>query len=107
MKIEVLVATMFQKNFDFLSKLKLKSSAIVINQTDNADKACCIIDEDFKVLMVSSLERGLSNSRNEAISNAKGDICVIADDDITYFKNYVEIIHDAYQQLSDADVIIF
>jgi glycosyltransferase involved in cell wall biosynthesis len=30
-------------------------------------------------------------SRNRALNNTRGDICVIADDDIVYERNYVDV----------------
>lgn len=57
--------------------------------------------------MISSKERGLSRSRNVALENATGDICVIADDDITYEDRYQEIIQEAYQKHPSMDIIVF
>ncbi|MGA0374326.1 MAG: glycosyltransferase, partial [Flavobacteriaceae bacterium] len=50
--------------------------------------------------------RGLSKSRNLALSNATGDICLIADDDIVYNPNIFETIRSDYQNNS-FDIITY
>ena len=42
-----------------------------------------------------------------AVDNARGDICVLADDDEVFSDNLSDIISNAYDQLPDADVIVF
>ena len=44
---------------------------------------------DFEnIRVINSFEIGLSKSRNLAIKNALGDICIIADDDIEYVEDF-------------------
>jgi glycosyltransferase involved in cell wall biosynthesis len=57
--------------------------------------------------MISVKDRGLSKSRNLAIDNSESDICVIADDDLKYQDGYKNIILNAYEKYSDADIIAF
>lgn len=56
---------------------------------------------------LSYREKGLSKSRNRALTNAEGDVCCICDDDCCYVENYKEIIADAYDRYKDADIISF
>ena len=57
--------------------------------------------------MISTKERGLSKSRNMAINNAKGVICLFCDDDEIMEEGYKEIILNAYREVSDATAIVF
>ena len=57
---------------------------------------------------VTTLEgRGLSRNRNNAIMHATGDVCLIADDDNRYKKEWVETILNAYKEHPEADIITF
>lgn len=57
--------------------------------------------------MISCRDRGLSKSRNLALDNAKGNICLLCDDDEELHQGYKNIILDAYSSTPQADVIIF
>lgn len=57
--------------------------------------------------MIFSKQRGLTRSRNLAIEQARADICMLCDDDEVFTDHYEERILGAYQQLPQADVIIF
>lgn len=50
---------------------------------------------------------GLSRNRNNALSMATGDICLIADDDNRYLPEYIDNILDAWSGNPDADIITF
>jgi glycosyltransferase involved in cell wall biosynthesis len=52
-------------------------------------------------------ERGLSKSRNRALSLAQGDICLIADDDISLLPEYKERILSEFRANPEADIITF
>jgi glycosyltransferase involved in cell wall biosynthesis len=106
MKVEVLVSTMFQEDISLVDHMNIKSDCVVINQTDFSNfPNLNFIQENVKYISVE--ERGLSKSRNLAIENASGDICLIADDDVIYRNNYIEIVKKAYEECPDADLIIF
>lgn len=106
MRIEVLLSTMNQKNFDIVEKCNIKSDAIIINQCN--EEKIEIKKYSFGVVkMIYSKTRGLSKSRNLALENAKGDICILCDDDIVYYDNYVSIIENAFYENSTADLIVF
>ncbi len=57
--------------------------------------------------MVTTEERGLSNSRNMLLAHAEGDIAILGDDDLYYLDGYEKIIEDAYLRYPDADIIAF
>lgn len=106
MKVEVLVATMHQKDHSLVEKMNIQTDAVIINQCDREDH------EEFehngkRIKFISNKERGLSRSRNLAIKSASGDICIIADDDIVYQDGYEEMVKKAYEDIPQADIIVF
>lgn len=106
MKIQVLVATMHQKNHTLLKKMNIKSNAIIGNQCN------CNGVEKFKynehdITYLNFNEKGVGLNRNNALMRATGDICLFADDDMIYKDNYVEIVEKAFNENPKADVLIF
>ncbi|MFW3479198.1 glycosyltransferase [Aerococcus urinaeequi] len=106
MKIETLVATMDRKDFNFIKNLNLRTDAIIVNQRTSEDYTE-IKDNGHLVKVLSTDETGLSKSRNLALKNATADICVIADDDMTYHDDYAQLISQAYIDYPEADIIAF
>lgn len=111
MKLVVLISCMNQSNFDIVSRSNLQTDAIIVNQCDKEDiwdykyinkkgKACL-------VKMICTTERGLSRSRNMAIENAWGDICLICDDDEVLEDDYEDTILSAYNIYKDLCCITF
>lgn len=104
--IQVLVATMNQKDYSLLEKMNIQSDAIIANQCDRNEI------EEFnyqgnRVKFMSFAERGVGLNRNNALLRADADICVLADDDLVYVNGYVGIIERAFRDNPNADVIIF
>lgn len=106
MKLEVLLSTMNQTSTSFIEKMNTNSDVLVVNQCDKYDYS----EEHYKnklIRMISNTNRGLSRSRNEALLNATGDICVLCDDDVVYKDDYVDVILEAFNKIKDADIIVF
>jgi glycosyltransferase involved in cell wall biosynthesis len=106
MKIEVLVSTMHQCDLSKYKSMNIQTDVLFINQCDQNDSVDVMKDLN-RVKMISVKERGLSRSRNLAVSNASSDICLIADDDIVYSDGYNEIVMNAFETIPKADIIIF
>ena len=106
MRLQVLVATMDQSDYSLLDKMKIQTDAIVCNQCDRNE-----VDHfeylGNKVAWYSFSERGVGLNRNNALMRADADIGMFADDDMVYVQSYPEIVKKAFQELPDADVIIF
>lgn len=104
MKLEILMSTMNCASIEDLQldKKNIKDNILIINQTNNNS-----VYEKNNVRMYNYKEKGLSKSRNRAIENCRGDICIIADDDIVYKKNYKNIILNSFKTNPDCDVITF
>ncbi|GHH97716.1 glycosyltransferase [Neobacillus kokaensis] len=106
MKIEVLVSTMNQRDMSIVEKMNIFGDAIIINQS-NFNDYIEINDNKKHVKMYSFNERGIGLSRNTALMRAMADICILADDDVVYHKDYINIILNAFEQNPNADLIIF
>ncbi len=106
MILEVLISCMHKEDMDIINDSKITGHALVINQCDKED-----YDEQKTknglARMYSVKDRGLTKSRNSAIEKSQGDICLICDDDEVFEKDYQQKILSAYEQLPDADIIIF
>ena len=111
MTLEVLISCMHQTDASIIERTKVQSDVLVVNQ--------CSVDkqDSFEFYNTKSelcranvfytTERGLSRSRNMAIKNATGDICLICDDDEILDNNYVEIITSAFEEYPEVDVLTF
>lgn len=97
---------MFQKDFSLPLRSHILGDYIVINQTSFPKYPNLFYSTDNKKF-ISTRDRGLSNSRNLAIDNSNADICLLADDDLYYYDNYVAIVESSYKKYPNADVILF
>ncbi|WGD35140.1 glycosyltransferase family 2 protein [Olleya sp. YS] len=106
---EILVSTMHRTSLSFLKpmfqNLQLEDYHILIINQTTPDKLLESSHDNIRV--VNSFERGLPNSRNLAIKHAIGKICLVADDDVIYVNNLSNIILEAYQKYTDADIVTF
>jgi len=102
-KIEVLMSACKVNSIKDIIKFKNINNGIIINQLMDNER-----EEKYKnITMYNSKDKGLSKSRNMLLKKMNGDIGIITDDDITFVKNYEEIISNAYTKHPDADIIIF
>ena len=106
MNLQVLVSTMKQTDYSLLDKMNIQSDAIAINQCDRNEFA----EFEYKgnkIRFLSFLEQGVGLSRNNALMRANADICLFADEDLTYIDNYKNIILKAFEDNPKADIILF
>ena len=107
--IEILMSTMFREDLDFLKPIFADNEIsdfqiLIVNQTDESRQLKSDLDN---VRVINSYERGSPASRNLAIANAKGDICLMADDDIVYKPDLKQTILKTYETNLDVDFISF
>ena len=107
--LEILISTMHRTSLHFLKKMfpyeKIEHlNILIINQTKKGNEC---FSQHKNIRIINSYEIGLSKSRNLAIKNAIGDICLIADDDVAYMKNFQEIIYNAYYKNPLVNCLIF
>ena len=75
-----------------------------MNQTQENKK----ISSSFSnIRVINSFDVGLPQSRNIAINNAIGDVCLIADDDVEYVKDFEEIVKHTYNQIVNPSIVLF
>lgn len=104
-KFEILLSCM-HLNDDIISRSKICSDTLIINQCDK-NAAEEYDSEGSRIRIISTTDRGLTKSRNMAVDNSAADICLLCDDDETFCSGYEQHIQTAYEQLPQADVIIF
>ena len=102
----VLLSAMHLKDKSILDELGITGNVIVINQCDT-DSEESFEEGGRKVRFISSRDRGLSKSRNLAVSLAEGGICAYCDNDVKYRGDYENRIMSAYERHPDADIIVF
>lgn len=106
MKIEVLIATMNQNDYELPNKMNIQSDAIISNQCDrNSIESFAYKGHSIKYLNFK--ETGVGLNRNNALMRASADICLFADDDVVYYDGYSELVENAFDEIPDADLIIF
>ena len=104
--IEVLLSTIGKENLNFLYDMNLESNIVVINQNSNDSHKVLNINKHYAFIYNDPFY-GLSRSRNLALLYASADICLICDDDVRYKKGYSSIVNRAFNELPNADIIIF
>lgn len=106
MEFQILISTM-NKNKDQIQNMLVEnnicSSSVIINQSSKNDVE--IIDNNKYIY--TCIEKGLSKSRNKALSHATSDICLIADDDIYYNSKCENTILEAFEKNPEYDIIAF
>ena len=106
MKLQILVSTMHQINTDLVQKMNIQTNAIIINQTDRHEYQEILTDTHV-VKFYSFAERGVGLSRNSALMRADAQICLFADDDVTYVDDCERLILEEFEKHPQADVIVF
>lgn len=104
MDLEILMSAMEIRNINQLElkNRNINSNILVINQNNNNFSY-----ETDHIRIITFNEIGLSKSRNRAIENSKGDICLITDNDTVFKNNYKKIILQAFEDNPEADIITF
>ncbi|WP_165806857.1 glycosyltransferase family 2 protein [Balneicella halophila] len=101
---------MNRKDFSFIHEMFKNVQAedfavLVINQCTNIALEE-VKDCDFRnTRVISVLDKGLSKSRNLALKNAMGEICVLTDDDVVYETNVIKSITKGFEK--EIDVLTF
>ena len=106
MTVEVLISTMHQNDHQLLERMNIQTQAVVVNQCDR-ESVERFSYRGKSVVWVNTTQRGLSRSRNMAMTYAVGDVCLLADDDIVYRDGYDKCLIDAYLKQPKADIIAF
>lgn len=105
-RFEILCVTMHQSDFSKIEQMNIHSDVVFANQADTTR-----YDElDFdghRARMITTDTRGVGVNRNLALTYAKGEICLFADDDVTYDDDMEQRVLAEFDVHPDADIIIF
>lgn len=106
MKLQILMSCMYQEDNELVVKSQITGDVIVINQCDREAYAEYTTARGIAQMFFTT-QRGLTKSRNMALSKSSADICLLCDDDEIFVPEYEKRILKAYENLPEADVIIF
>ena len=102
---ELLMSCMHQTDFSLAQKPDLQGvNVLLVNQCETQTQQML---QCGNARMLKTPTRGLSVSRNLAIENAQGDICLFSDDDECFVDHLAEKILEQYRLYPDADILIF
>ena len=105
-RVQLLVSAVERDAAELARKMHINGDAVIVNQCDRYGYEE-MAKEGYRIQVFSMQERGVGLSRNTALLHASADICAFADDDIVLEEDYQERISRAYEQLPDADMILF
>ena len=106
MNVQLLVSAVDKDAAVLIGQMHIRTDAVVVNQCDRYGYEE-IADKGHRIQVFSMPERGVGLSRNTALLHANGDICVFSDEDIVLTQDYEVQIRKAYEELPDADMILF
>lgn len=106
MTLELLISCVAKDVRELVKQMNIDSDAIVINQ-----KSAYLFDHfDYNghtVRALSMYEKGVGLSRTTALQRASADIVLFSDEDIVYEQGYAEKVIKAFEDNTDADMILF
>ena len=105
-ELQLLCATMRQTDFSKIEKMRIASDVIFANQSDRFAYDEMMFD-GRRAQMYTTATLGVGLNRNLALLMADAKFCLIADDDVVYSEGYRDHVLRAFQELPDADVIVF
>lgn len=103
---EVLCVTMHQSDFSKIQEMNIHSDVVFANQCEKTAYEEYAFD-GHTAKMISTQTRGVGINRNLALMYASADICLFADDDVTYLDDMENLVVSEFKAHPDADVIIF
>lgn len=101
-ELQVLVATVGQKDLSLAEKMNIRCNAVIANQAEEYS-----VEEQSNVQMITTPTRGVGLNRNIALFAAEKDIVLFSDDDVVYNDGTPEMVTKAFRDNSRADVIVF
>lgn len=105
-RFEILCVTMHQKDFSKIQEMNIHSDVVFANQADTTSFAEYEF-EGHRARMITTDTRGVGINRNLGLMYAQGEICLFADDDVTYDDDMEVRVLAEFDAHPDADIIIF
>ncbi len=106
MNFEILCVTMHQKDFSKIQEMNIRSNVVFANQADYTSLETYEF-EGHQARMITTNTRGVGINRNLALMYAQGEICLFADDDVTYDDDMETRVLAEFTNHPDADIIVF
>ena len=103
---QILCVTMHQTDFSKIKEMNIHSDVVFANQADRTQMQE-VEFEGHVAKMVTTDTRGVGVNRNLALMYADADICLFADDDVTYVDEMESMIVSEFEAHPDAEIIIF
>ena len=100
-RFQILCVTMHQKDFSKIKEMNIHSDVVFANQCDET-RYDTLEFEGHRAEMISTATRGVGINRNLAQSYSSGDICLIADDDLTYHDDVEQVVLGEFAAHPDA-----
>lgn len=111
MTLEVLICTYGNEGINRVAKMDLP-------EVDGVKYLVSWQTNEFQLLLPDELHRkdlriytstskGLSNNRNHALKKASGDICLIADDDLSYTTEQLKAVINTFDTNPNIDIALF
>lgn len=105
-----LISCMFQDK-DIIHRSNVQTDVVVVNQCDENSVEEFVFTnkkgKECRAKFICTTERGLSRSRNMAIQNSYGEICLICDDDEILEDNIEDIVLPVYKDNEKPSLILF
>ncbi len=105
-KFEILCVTMRQNDFSKIEQMNIHSDVVFANQADTTS----YVEKELNghtAKMITTETRGVGKNRNIGLIYASADICLFADDDVTYRDDLEEVVLREFEACPKADIIIF
>lgn len=106
MRMETLVVTVDRTDHRLPEQMNIRTDAVLGNQcgrtaTETTEHGGC------RMLWVNTAERGVGRNRNQVLSHATAELCVLADDDMRFVDDYPRLAQRAFDACPRGDVLIF
>lgn len=106
MRIETLVVAIGQHDHELVKRMNLQTDSLVGNQCDISSDDCF----EYRSLSITYLnraERGAARNRNMVLERSTADLCVLADDDLSFVDDYPKLVREAFDACPQADILVF
>ena len=106
MDVQVLVATVDQSDRRLPERMNIGADTLIGNQCDRdgREETDC---RGHRAVWLSFADRGVGRNRNRLLDAAEADVCLFADDDVTYADGVFDRVAEAFDSHPQADVMIF
>lgn len=106
MAVQLLVSCVNADIPELIRKMKIQSSAVIVNQCDR-DGEETIHNDTGEIYVFYRKERGVGASRNLALEKSCQEICIFSDEDIVYEPGYTVRIEKEFADHPEADGLLF